>query len=42
MQTVLGMLVNAVLNDPAPLQLDDERLPVEMARLVARYLELQD
>lgn len=40
MQTVLGMLVNAVLNDPAPLQLDDERLPIEMAKLVARYLEL--
>ena len=33
-----GMLVNAVLNNPGPLHLDDERLPGEMARMVGRYL----
>lgn len=38
MQMVFGMLVNAVLNNPGPLQLDDERLPVEMARVVINYL----
>ncbi len=38
MQMVFGMLVNAVLNNPGPLPLDDERLPVEMARMVSSYL----
>lgn len=38
MQMVFGMLVNAVLNNPGPLQLDDERLPVEIARMVNSYL----
>ncbi len=41
MQAVFSMLVNAVLNDPGPLRLDDERLPVEMTRLVASYLGLE-
>lgn len=41
MQVVFGMLVNGVLNNTGPLTLDDERLPVEMARMMARYLELE-
>lgn len=41
MQMVFGMLVNAVLNNPGPLQLDDERLPGEMARMVGRYLGIE-
>jgi hypothetical protein len=40
MQMVFGMLVNAVLNNPGPLPLDDERLPGEMTRMVAAYLGL--
>jgi len=40
MQAIFSLLVNAVLNDPGPLQLDDERMPDEMSKLVARYLEL--
>lgn len=40
MQMVFGMLVNAVLNDPGPLQLGDERLPAEMTLMVTRYLGL--
>lgn len=42
MQVVFSMLVNAVLNSSGPLHLDDERLPVEMCRLVAGYLGLED
>lgn len=38
MQMVFGTLVNAVLNDPGPLPLDDERLAQEMARMVTSYL----
>lgn len=38
MQMVFGTLVNAVLNNPGPLALDDDRLPGEMARLVNSYL----
>ncbi|CAG2146883.1 hypothetical protein LMG19282_03042 [Cupriavidus campinensis] len=40
MQVVFGMIVNAVLNDPGPLTLADERLPVELTRMVASYLDL--
>lgn len=40
MQMVFGMLVNAVLNNPGPLPLDDERLPGEMTRMVTSYLGL--
>jgi len=40
MQMVFGMLVNAVLNNPGPLPLDDERLPGEMTCMVAAYLGL--
>ena len=40
MQAVFGMIVNAVLNDPGPLTLADERLPVELTRMVASYLDL--
>jgi hypothetical protein len=40
MQMVFGMLVNAVLNNPGPLRLDDERLSGEMTRMVACYLGL--
>ncbi len=40
MQMVFGMLVNAVLNNPGPLQLDDDDLPGEMTRMVARYVGL--
>lgn len=40
MQLVFGMIVNAVLNDPGPLTLADERLPVELTRMVVSYLEL--
>jgi len=40
MQMVFGMLVNAVLNNPGPLLLDDDRLPGEMTRMVASYLGL--
>jgi len=40
MQVVCGMIVNAVLNDPGPLTLADERLPVELTRMVASYLDL--
>ena len=42
MQMVFGMLVNAVLNNPGPLRLDDERLPVEMARIVSGYLGIDN
>lgn len=38
MQMVFGTLVNAVLNDPGPLPLDDEWLAQEMARMVTSYL----
>ncbi|QGS31758.1 TetR/AcrR family transcriptional regulator [Cupriavidus metallidurans] len=41
MQMVFGMLVNAVLNNPGPLRLDDERLSGEMTRMVACYLGLE-
>lgn len=38
MQMVFGMLVNAVLNNPGPLPLDDERLPGELTLMVTRYI----
>lgn len=41
MHAVFSMLVNAVLNESGPLPLDDERLPLEMTRLVAAYLALE-
>ncbi|MGO4307522.1 TetR/AcrR family transcriptional regulator [Cupriavidus sp. RAF12] len=40
MQMVFGTLVNAVLNNPGPLPLGDERLPAEMTRMVTSYLGL--
>ena len=40
MQMVFGSLVNAVLNNPGPLPLDDERLAEEMTRMVTCYLGL--
>jgi len=42
MQVVFGTLVNAVLNKPGPLELDDERLPVELARMAAGYIGIDD
>ncbi|RZT30893.1 TetR/AcrR family transcriptional regulator [Cupriavidus agavae] len=42
MQMAFGTLVNAILNNPGPLQLDDDRLPQEMTRMVASYLQLGD
>ena len=38
MQAVFGMLVNALLHDPLPVRLDDDELPVQMARLIGSYL----
>jgi hypothetical protein len=40
MQVVFSVIVNAVLNDSGPLKLDDARLPGELARMMAGYLEL--
>lgn len=40
MQMVYGMIVSAVLTDPGPLALDDERLPEELTRMVTSYLGL--
>lgn len=40
LQAVFSVLVNAVINDPGPLQLDDERLPAELSGMVTRYLDL--
>lgn len=40
MQMVFGTLVNAVLNNPEPLHLDDERLPAELTRMMVAYLGL--
>lgn len=41
MQLLYGMLVNAVLNDPGPLSLDDPRLEKELARALSAYLGLR-
>ncbi|ESJ18742.1 hypothetical protein B551_0211190, partial [Cupriavidus sp. HPC(L)] len=38
MQAAFGMLVDALLHDPLPLRLDDDELPVQMARLIGGYL----
>lgn len=38
MQAAFGMLVNALWHDPSPLRLDDDELPVQMARLIECYL----
>lgn len=40
MQAVFGVLVTAALNNPGPLQLDDERMPVELTRMIASYLDI--
>ena len=40
MQMVFGTCVNAVLNDPGPMQLDDRGLERELARAVSAYLGL--
>ncbi|MEN7530285.1 MULTISPECIES: TetR/AcrR family transcriptional regulator [unclassified Cupriavidus] len=42
MQMAFGTLVNAILNNPGPFPLDDDRLPQEMSRMVASYLQLDD
>ncbi len=41
MQLLYGMLINAVLNDPGPLNLDDPRLEKELARALSAYLGLR-
>lgn len=38
MQVVYGTAINAVLNDPGPLALDDPRLERELARVMCLYL----
>ena len=40
MQVLYGTLVNAVLNDPGPLPLDDRRLEAELTRVLQAYLGL--
>jgi AcrR family transcriptional regulator len=40
MQLVYGVGLNAVLNDPGPLHLDDRRFDRELARAMLGYLEL--
>ena len=41
MQLLYGMLVNAVINDPGPLSLDDPRLEKELAHAISAYLGLR-
>lgn len=38
MQAAFGMVIHALLHDPPPLRLDDDELPVQMARLIGGYL----
>lgn len=38
MRAAFGMLVDALLHDPLPWRLDEEELPVQMARLIGGYL----
>lgn len=40
MQLMFASGINAVLNDPGPIRLDDPRLEAELARAVCAYLEI--